>query len=153
MGIQFDDFLLAVEPVHRDFVQSVHGVLQDADYKLKIEEKAAGNFAAYVHPKTKRSALNLFFRKKGLMVRIYPESLIAYADILNALPKAMADAIDKAPDCKRLLSPDDCNPKCATGYDFTVGGKRFRKCRFMCFQFSVTEESKPVLTAWIKREA
>jgi len=148
--ITIDDFIKTVEPAHQAFVAEAHGALTAGGFKLKIEDKATGLFASYSHPKTKRSALNFFFRKKGLFARLYPDKISDYDGLLNSLTEAMIKELDKAAPCKRLINPDDCNPKCITGYDFTIGGKRFIKCRYMCFQFLVTEESKSILAGWIR---
>ena len=146
-----DDFAAAAEPQHREFVMTVHEKLTACGYKMKIEKKTNGLFVSYSHPKTKRSALNLFFRKKGLFVRLYPDGITGCGDILNSLSESMVKEIDKALLCKRLINPDECNPKCIMGYDFNINGKRFIKCRYMCFKFAVTEESKYILTEWINK--
>jgi len=131
--MEFNQFLEAVEPQHREFVHKLHEELAAHRFKIKIEEKATGLFAAYSHPKTKRSFLNLFFRKSGMKARIYPDGVNKY--IIANLPDSMEKEIDKAMPCKRLLNPADCNPKCIMGYSFNLKDKQQIKCRYNCLNF------------------
>jgi hypothetical protein len=149
---QFEDFLSEVGVDNREFVANIHAMLAQDGYKCKIELKASGFFVSYSHPKTKRSMLNFLFRKNGLFTRIYADNVIRYADFLNRLPEKMEKEINKAPVCKRLINPEDCNLKCITGYDFSVKDNRYRKCRYQCFQFSVNPDSRPVLISFIEKE-
>ena len=137
--MDYNSFLQAVEPQHHAFVQKIHEDLIASDYKIKIESKATGFFITYTHPKTKRSLLNLFFRKSGLMIRFYPESVFN----LTNLPEMMVKAIENSLLCK------DCNPKCIKGYRFSMNGTDYYKCRYNCFQFAVTDENKNILTEWV----
>jgi hypothetical protein len=96
--------------------------------------------------------MNFLFRKGGLVVRVYADNCGKYADLLDRLPENMEKELAKAPVCKRLVNPDDCNPKCIMGYDFSVKKKRHQKCRYQCFRFEVTPESVPVLQELIDSE-
>jgi len=96
--------------------------------------------------------VNFLFRKNGFLVRIYADHLGKYADFLNSLPEKMEKEIKKAPVCKRLIDPEDCNPKCITGYDFLIRDSRYQRCRYCCFQFSVNPEMVPVLSEFIENE-
>ncbi len=142
------DFLGAVDPAHKAFVEELHGILSGAGRKVKFEDKAAGPFVSYSDPKTRRSVLNFYFRKNGLHVRLYPETDTGNA----ALTDSMVSDIAKAPDCKRLKQTAECNPKCVMGYDFELRGTHYQKCRYTAFQFLVTEENKPVITKWVAEE-
>ena len=148
--IEINDIIMATAPEHQDFVKVSHDALVEAGYKFKFESKSNGPFASYSNPKTKRSIFNLLFRKNGLIVRLYPAAI--NNNILNELPDTMIKEIDKSIACKRLIDPTTCNPKCITGYDFTIRDKRYQKCRYMCFQFAVTKESKPIITKWLNSE-
>ena len=64
----------------------------------------------------------------------------------------MKKAIRKASVCKRLIDPDDCNPRCQTGYTFTLDGESFQKCRYMAFFFNVNENTLPSLLAFLEQE-
>jgi hypothetical protein len=149
---QFSDFLSAVSPEHQEFVTKIHDELTNNGYKLKIEVKANGFFASYSHPKTKRSVINFFFRKKGFYIRIYADNINKYSEILDSLPEPMELELTKAGVCKRLLNPDDCNPRCISGYDFYIKDKRYQKCRYGCFQFLVNQESMPQIGNFIAYE-
>ena len=116
----FENFLADVSPEAREFAEDIHGALLGEDYKCRVESKANGFLVSYAHPKTKRSILNFLFRKKRLHVRLYADHLGAYADLLDRLPEAMEQAIAKAPVCKRLIDPADCNSRCPMGYDFAI---------------------------------
>ena len=82
---------------------------------------------SYFLNKPKRTLANFVTRKTGMKIRIYPEHLNNYQDFLNTLPEKMKKDIRKASVCKRLLNPDDCNPKCVTGYSFELDGEQYLK--------------------------
>ena len=109
-------------------------------------------FVSYSHPKTKRIILSLLFQKKNLSTRIYADNFSKYTDLLNRLPEKMEKEIAKASLCKRLVNPEECNPKCIKGYDFSIREKHYQKCRYNCFEFAVNTESIPVLADFIKSE-
>jgi len=148
----FEDFLSEVGADDREFVCKIHESLLHDVYRIKIEFKASGFFVSYSHPQTKRSLVNFLFRKGGLFVRIYADHIGKYAGFLNLLPEKMEKEINKAPVCKRLIDPADCNPKCITGYDFLIRDSRYQRCRYCCFQFAVNPESIPVLSEFIENE-
>lgn len=149
---QFEDFLSEVNPEYKGFAVQIHESLLQDGYKVKVESKTAGFFVSYSHPKTKRSMLNFLFRKKGLLVRIYADNYSKYTDFLNSLPEKMESEIGKASVCKRLVNPEDCNPKCVMGYDFNIKNNRYQKCRYSCFQFVVYDESIPFIEAFVENE-
>jgi len=146
----FIDFLKVVEPQHQNFVKEIHESLIASGYKIKVENKATGYFVSYSHPKTKQSVFNFFFRKKGMKVRVYPKKI--NIEILSKLSSTMRKELDSAMICRRLVNPADCNQKCVMGYDFTLDGKRYQKCRYNCFEFFVTAESMPVVMELVKGE-
>ena len=152
MPYQFDDFLSGVCEAHKKFVVSTNESLLGDSYKVKIESKASGMFISYSHPKTKRSVVNFLFRKTSLLVRLYADNFDKYIDFLNSLPEKMEKEIAKASVCKRLINPDECNPKCLKGYDFFIREKHYQKCRYNCFEFEVTGESIPILANFIESE-
>ena len=141
---QFNNFLRAVDPKHQEFVKSTHDTLIAFGCNIKIENKASGYFVRYSHPKTKKSLLNFLFRKKGLLARIYPQTV--NTEIVGNLPNTMIAEIDKQTSC------DMCNEKCPGGYVFSIREQSFNKCRYNAFLFAITDESKPILTDWIKDE-
>ena len=147
-----EDFLNEVSSENKKFVTNIHEALLNDGYKFKVESKASGFFIGYTHPKTKRSLLNFFFRKKGFFVRLYADNFGKYANFLKSLPDEMVKEIEKSPVCKRLINPDDCNSKCIKGYDFQIENNHFQKCRYSCFQFTVNSETIPVLSEFIEKE-
>lgn len=149
---QFDDFLSEVTSDFKEFVTAIHESLIGDGYKLKVESKASGFFTSYSHPKTKRSLVNFFFRKKGLYTRIYVDNISKHSDFLNSLSDTMKKEITKSPVCKRLVNPVECNPKCIMGYDFSIDDNHYQKCRYSCFQFYVNPESVPVIIEFVELE-
>ena len=147
----FEAFLASVDGGDREFVRALHGALTQAGCKLEIKQAKSGFVASYV--RNKKTVLNYVFRKKGLIARIYANHIQQYMELLDALPGDMVRAIQDAPPCKRLLDPDACNPKCAMGYDFLLGGQRLQRCRYSAFQFPVCPEHNPHIQALVLREA
>ena len=146
----FEQFLETVDENNQTFIQNLHDYLTDNGCKVTFEVKKSGFFASYKHVKSKKSMVNLLFRKKGLLVRIYGENTGKYLDFLSTLPVEMMQSIENAAICKRLVD-NTCSPKCS-GYDFTIGDARFQKCRYSCFEFRVTDENNPYIKSFIENE-
>ena len=149
---RYEDFLEEVNPIYRDFVNQTNEYLLQNDCKLKIELAKSGYLASYSYTKTKRVIANFVFRKNGLIIRIYGDFVNKYIDFIDTLPAGMIKAIDKAPACKRLIDPTKCNSRCTLGYDFTVKGSHYQKCRYNCFMFEVNDEHIPYITAFLENE-
>ena len=147
----FDDFIAAVDGGCREFVTGLHRSLMEMGCKLEVKEAKSGFVASYLL--NKKTIANYVFRKKGLIARIYPNHLPQYLEVLDAMPNALAAAVLAAPDCKRLLDPAACNPKCPMGYDFPLRGLRAQKCRNSAFQFLVCRENNPFIEALVLSEA
>ena len=150
--LEFSDFFIEVPDSNKDFVSTIHELFTNDGYKLKLEPKPIGCMATYAHPKTKHSILNFVFRKNGLYIRLYGANCTKYQDVLDSLPHSMIAQMQKAGDCPRLLGQDKCSPRCAMGYDFTIGDTRFQKCRIACFFLHVDDESMPFLLEMVRRE-
>ena len=60
--------------------------------------------------------------------------------------------IRKASVCKRLLDPNDCNPRCRMGYTFVMEGEQYQKCRYMAFLLTLNEESHPYILQLLHKE-
>ena len=80
------------------------------------------------------------------------DSLEEYMDFLDTLPSGMKKEIAKASVCKRLINPEDCNPKCVMGYDFIMDKEHYQKCRYMAFMLTITEESTPYIIKLLEKE-
>lgn len=150
IAITFEQFLDEVDTDLRDFAQDLHDFLTENGCKASFEEKKTGLFGGYKHSKTKKSLANMLYKKQGLLVRIYGGHTSGYSGFLNTLPGEMVKSIKNASPCKKLID-NSCNLKC-TGYDFTIGGEHFQKCIYNCFEFLVTEESKPFIQAFVAHE-
>ena len=148
--MSFEQFWESTDESSQAFVQDLHSYMLANGCKGTFEQKKSGPFASYKHIKSKKSILNLLRRKKGTLVRIYGENTGEYHDVLNTLPEEMLAAIGKAGICKRLVE-NTCSPKC-TGYDFTIGGERYQKCRYGCFEFLITKTSIPYIKSFVEGE-
>jgi len=148
--ISYEQFLEATDAGYHAFVDNLHNHLLDNGCKATFEEKKTGLLGSYKHTKTKKSVINLLLKKRGLIVRIYGENIGKYPDFLDTLTEEMVTSIESAGVCKRLVQ-NTCSPKCA-GYDFTIGSKRYQKCRYSCFEFLVTDESSPCIMSFVENE-
>jgi len=148
----FGQFLETVDNNYKDFTEKTNANLLSNGYISKIESKANGYFVSYSHQKSKRSLLNFLFRKSGLICRIYPENVDRHHEIVHSLPDKMVQEINKAAKCKRFLNPDDCWDKCLGGYDFNIKDTNYKRCRYSCFQFLVTDESMSYIDDMVRKE-
>ncbi|MCL2409542.1 MAG: hypothetical protein FWC96_08035 [Oscillospiraceae bacterium] len=148
--IGFEQFIDAVDMDNKLFVQEMHSYLLENGCKVTFEEKKSGVLASYKHGKPPKAVLNFVFRKQGMLTRIYGERIGEYPDFLNSLPPEMITSIQKAGECKRLTQ-NGCSPKCS-GYDFMIGSEHYQKCRYNCFEFLMTDVSRPFIRAFVERE-
>ena len=146
----FTDFFATVPPNLQPFIHEFHTDLAERGCKTAFELKKNGYVASYKHGKPPKALLNFIFRPKGMLTRIYGERISHYPDFLQTLPADMLAHIQSAGDCGRLTQ-NTCSPKC-TGYDFTINGQHFQKCRYNCFEFLITEESNPFIREFITHE-
>ena len=148
--ITFEQFFETVDAENKPFVEQLHNYLLENGCKVKFEEKKNGFLASYKFGKPPKAVMNFLFRKQGMLTRIYGESLDAYRDFLNTLPAEMVSSIEKSGICKRLVN-NACSPKCM-GYDFIIGKQRYQKCRYGCFEFLMTSESRSYIKAFVENE-
>ncbi len=147
----YDEFLELTGAV-RDFAEDINGFLLDHDCRREIKTAKSGFTVSYLLPDTKKTFATFVCRKTGIKIRIFPQRLNEYMDFLDTLPAKMKKEIAKASVCKRLVNPDDCNPKCVTGYDFIMDNVRYQKCRYMAFMPTITEESTPYIKKLLQNE-
>lgn len=146
----FAEFLAAVDSDNQPVVTTLHEAFLAHGCKIEVKEAKSGYVVSYVlHKKT---VANFVFRKSGLLIRIYANHVQSYMDFLNTLPDAMVQAIETASICKRLIDPDDCNSKCAMGYDFLLRGNRLQKCRNSAFFFPLCRENNVFIQAFVVKE-
>lgn len=148
--ITFEQFMETVDADNTPFVQNLHSYLIENGCKVTFEEKKSGYLASYKYGKPLKSVLNFVFRKEGMLTRIYGERINKYPDFLNTLPIEMVQHIQNAGICKRLVN-NTCSPKC-NGYDFIIADEHFQKCRYNCFEFLMTEVSRPYIATFVENE-
>ena len=149
--MEFEDFLIMVEPQYQDFARSLHDYLLQNGCKCKISSARQGYLVSYQYGKKKRVLMNFVFRKSGLVARIYSDHIAKHMDFLESLPDNMKKIIEKAPTCKRFEDPPKCTPKCG-GYLFSFNGSDHKKCRYSCFLFEVNNESIPFIRTMVEKE-
>jgi len=148
--MNYQDFIMTLNAEQLSFVEGLNKYLMDSGCKAAFEEKKSGMIASYKYGKPPKALIYMFFRKNGMLVRIYGENLSQYRDFLNTLPSQMIEEIDGSSVCKRLVN-NGCSPKC-TGYDFMIDTKHFQKCRYNCFEFLVTKETASYIRAFAQKE-
>lgn len=85
----FNEFLLAVAPEHRVFVEKLNDKLLEQGCELVIKEVKSGYTATY--QLEKKTVMNWVFRKTGIWARIYGDNAGRYR---RSLPLCL-------PTCKR----------------------------------------------------
>ena len=151
MDEKFNLFMETVDGWFRNFVNQINEYLTEKGCKCDIETAKSGYVVYYVL--SSKSTLATFIsRKTGMKLRIYPEYIREYQEFLNTLPEKMKKEIKKASICKRLVNPDDCNPKCVMGYTFEMDGEQYKKCRYMAFQLTLSEENNPYIKEFLENE-
>lgn len=147
----FEDFITAVAAENQEFVRELHAKLTELGCKMEVKAARSGFVVSYVL--NRKTIANYVFRKKGMIARIYAVHVNEYIEALEDLPEELIQTVKAAPDCKRMIDPDSCNPKCPMGYDFWLKGERYRKCRSNAFMFPVCGGNNPFIGRLILREA
>lgn len=150
--ISFDNFLENVDTGNKNFASEVNSFLLESGCKCEVKDAKSGFTVSYVFSSNKKTIATFICRKSGVKLRIYPQHLSEYESFLSTLPEKMKKEIKKASVCKRLLNPDDCNPKCVMGYDFYLGDERYQKCRYMAFQPTLSQENNLFIKSFLKHE-
>lgn len=152
MEDKFNQFLESAEARDRDFIVEINDFLMRNNCKREIKTAASGYVVSYILQDSKKTIANFVMRKTGVKLRIYPEHIARYQDFLNTLPGKMKQEIKKASVCKRLINPEECNPKCVKGYSFAMDGEVFQKCRYMAFMPTLNEENNPYIKQFLQNE-
>lgn len=152
MEEKFNSFMGTVDDCFRDFVSQINDCLMEQGCKCEIKTAKSGYTVSYTPGKTKRTLATFVSRKTGMKLRIYPEHIREYQSFLNGLPEKMKKDIKKASVCKRLVNPDDCNPRCVMGYTFEMDGEQYQKCRYMAFMPTLSAENNPYIKQFLKNE-
>ena len=145
-------FIETVDERFRCFVRQIDEYLTKNGCKCDIKSQKSGYVVSYAFNSSKRTLATFVSRKTGMKLRIYPEHIGEYQSFLNTLPEKVKKEIKKASVCKRLINPDDCNPKCIMGYAFALDGEQYQKCRYMAFQPTLSEENNPYIKRFLEME-
>lgn len=149
---KFTAFLEIVEERYQEFVLEIDQYLIQNNCKRVLKPAKNGYIASYAFVDSKRALASFVFRKSGIKLRIYPEHIAQYDVFLNTLPEKMKKEIKKASICKRLVNPEDCNPKCIMGYEFHMDSEQYQKCRYMAFMPTLNEENNPYIKSFLEQE-
>ncbi len=152
MTDQYYDEFLEITGSSRNFIEDINDFLLDHNCKREIKTAKSGFTVSYLFQDAKRTLATFVCRKTGIKIRIHPQRLNEYMEFLDTLPAKMKKEIAKASVCKRLVNPDDCNPKCIMGYDFIMDQERYQKCRYMAFLLTITEESVSYIMKFLQNE-
>lgn len=152
MSTPVEEFLNSLSETQRQPVKQLHDWLIGHDCQIEIKTAKSGYAVSYLTGSPKRTLANFVCRKTGIKMRLYPQALHTYEPFLDTLPEKLKKDIRKASVCKRMIDPDDCNPRCQTGYDFMMDGEHYQKCRYMAFMPTVTQESLPYLIDFLEHE-
>lgn len=152
MDEKFNLFLETVDENFRSFVNQINEYLTGNNCKCNIKLQKSGYVVSYVLNGEKRTLATFVSRKTGMKLRIYPEHIGEYQSFLDTLPEKVKKEIRKASVCKRLINPDDCNPKCVMGYTFVLDGEQYQKCRYAAFQPTLSEENNPYIKQFLEKD-
>ena len=144
-------FLNDIPAESQGFVLELDKYLTSKGSKRTIKSAKRGFVASYMSPVSGKALLNYVFRKTGVKMRIYAQSIGTYADILSDFPENMKNDIRKAGDCKKLCGLK-CSPTCPGGYSFFMDGEEYKKCKNMAFFHSLTEENYDAIEKLIRSE-
>lgn len=146
----FNEFLLAVAPERRVFVEKLNDKLLEQGYELVIKEVKSGYTATY--QMEKKTVMNWVFRKTGIWARIYGDNAGRYEEVIAALPADMQKKMTASRDCKRLIDPDACSGTCVKGFVYSLNGETQKKCRNDGMLFLLTEETAEYIAGLICAE-
>ncbi len=152
MDERFNMFMETVDGRFCSFVNEINEYLTANGCKCDVKQQKSGYAVSYVLNSRKRTLAAFISRKTGMKLRIYPEHIQKYQSFLDTLPEMAKKEIRKASVCKRLINPDDCNPKCVMGYTFALDGEPYQKCRYMAFQPALSEENNPYIKQFLEKE-
>lgn len=147
----FEEFLETVEESNKGFVSDINGFLEKNGCERAIKTAKSGFFVTYIRKDTKKTLLNFVMRKSGTQARIYAVHSGEYGDFLDTLPEKVKAKTKKAPDCRKLTGKGD-DPKCSGGYEFTLDGEKYQKCRNNAFLIPLSEENNPFIRTFLDKE-
>ena len=152
MEDKFKLFLEYIDEENRDFVKDLNDYLINNNCKCDIKSAKSGYLVSYILKDNKRTLASFVIRKSGVKLRIYPENINKYQGLLNTLPNKMKKDIKKSSVCKRLVNPNDCNPKCVKGYSFILDDQIYQKCRYLAFMPTFNIENNFYIKQFLEQE-
>ncbi len=152
MEEKFTFFLQTVDGRFTDFVMEINNYLTEKGCKCDVKSSKTGYLVSYILTSNKRTLASFVTRKTGMKLRIYPEHISEYQSYLDTLPMKIKQDIRKSSVCKRLINPEDCNPKCVMGYTFTMDGENYIKCRYMAFMPTLSDENNSYIKQFLEHE-
>ncbi len=147
----FDEFLETVEENSRIFVSELNSFLSEYGCKCNIKTAKSGYVVSYVRGDNNKTLLNFVQRKSGTQARIYAVHSGEYGDFLDTLPEKVKSKAKKSTDCRKLTGMGD-DPHCTGGYEFTMDGEIYRKCRTNAFLIPLSEENNPFIREFLEKE-
>lgn len=144
-------FLNDIPAENQSFVLELDKYLTSKGSKRTIKAAKSGFVTSYASPVTGKALLNYVFRKTGVKIRIYAQSIGEHSDILSDLPENMKADIKKSGDCKKINGLK-CSPTCTGGYTFFMDNVEYKKCKNMAFFHSLTEENYDAIKKLIRSE-
>jgi hypothetical protein len=148
----YNAFIAAVDERNHPLIHTIHAFLIQSGCRVEIKPAARENTYVVSYKYQGKVVFSYIFRKAGVLARLYAVNVQDYEIFLETLPEEMKKAIDKASNCKRLLDPTACSPKCSMGYDFHLDDKHYQKCRYNAFQFPLNEENNPFIQSFLEKE-
>lgn len=148
----FLEFIETIEEPNKGFAQEVDQYLLGHNCQREAKTTKSGFAVSYIRKETKKRLATFVCRKTGVKLKVYPQNVNEYERFLDTLPAKMKKDIEKASICKRLINPEDCNPKCVKGYDFLMDGQQYQKCRHMAFMLTLNGENNPYIMAFLEKE-
>ncbi len=145
-------FYESVDGRFLDFVMEITDYLVEKGCKCDIKTAKNGYMVSFIRKDTKRTFANLVTRKSGMKLRIYADHIKEYQSFLDTLPENIKKDIRKSSVCKRLVDPNDCNPRCLMGYTFDMDGETYNKCRYMAFMPSLSEDNNAFIRKFLENE-
>lgn len=145
----FEKFLEIVGEDNKKFVEELNEFLLANGCERFIKDAKSGPVITYLHDK--KALLNFVQRKSGTQARIYAAHAGEYGDFLDTLPEKVKSKTKKSHDCRKLIGTGD-DPKCSGGYEFTMDGRFYQKCRNNAFLIPLSEENDPFIWKFLEKE-
>lgn len=147
----FGEFLKTVEEGNRGFVSELNDFLLENGCECKIKTAKSGYVVSYLRGDNNKTLLNFVMRKSGTQARIYAAHSGEYGDFLDTLPEKVKSKTKKSVDCRKLTGAGD-DPHCTGGYEFTMDGEVYKKCRNNAFLIPLSEENNTFIREFLERE-